>query len=143
MKISIEILDIIKKSTDGCPYEIGGILGSSNGEIIDSVVIDKPDTKPLRRCSYEPNVECLNQNIDLWQDNGVSFKGIFHTHFGGVKTLSCGDVKYINTIMEAMPSQIEYLYFPIFVLPDCKLISYRASITDGKVHIQEDILTIE
>lgn len=143
MRISIGVLDIIKSSTDGCHYEIGGILGSCNGNVIDSVVIDKLDTDPIRRCSYEPNVEYLNQNIELWQKKGISFKGIFHTHFIGVKTLSCGDIEYINSIMKAMPKQIEYLYFPVFVLPDCELICYKANFTDGKVHIQEDILTIE
>ena len=143
MKINIEILDIIKNSTDNYPYEIGGILGSSNGEIIDKIVIDKLDAIPQRRCTYEPNVEYLNKNIDLWQENDVSFKGIFHTHFGGAKTFSSGDVKYINSIMEAMPPHIEYLYFPIFVLPDCNLVCYRASMVSGSVHIQDDILIIE
>ena len=66
VRININVLDIIKSSTDNCYYEIGGILGSSNGEIIDNIVVDKPDTRPMRRCSYEPNVEYLNQNIIIY-----------------------------------------------------------------------------
>ena len=37
--------------------------------------------------------------------------------------------------MQAMPAQIEYLYFPIFVLPERELVSYKAKKTGTKINI--------
>jgi len=141
--ISKTILNIIKSSTMNSSYEMGGILGSSNGKVIDNIVIDKPRINTNKRCLYEPNVEYLNYSIELWQAKNILFKGIFHTHFVGVKTLSCGDITYITSIMKSMPEHIEYLYFPLFVLPECELICYKAFFMDEKINIQEDILIID
>lgn len=143
MRILKSVIDTINDSISGLPPETGGILGSHDNELIDEVVMDSPVPTNTRPCSYFPNVDFLNQNIKLWQDNGISFAGIFHTHFAGVKTLSCGDRKYINAIMCAMPQQINGLYFPVFVLPDRELVCYKAIRTNGIIDIQAEELVIE
>lgn len=143
MRISKSVIDTINNSISDLPPETGGILGSYDKELIDEVVIDSPSPTNTRPCSYFPNVDFLNQNIKLWQDNGISFAGIFHTHFAGVKTLSSGDKKYIDAIMKSMPSYIEYLYFPIFVLPDRELVCYKAIRSNKIIDIQTENLVIE
>ena len=143
MRILKSVIDTINDSILDMPPETGGILGSHDNELIDEVIMDSPGPTNTRPCSYFPNVDFLNQNIKLWQDNGISFAGIFHTHFAGVKTLSWGDKKYIDAIMKSMPSYIEYLYFPIFVLPDRELVCYKAIRTNGIIDIQAEELVIE
>lgn len=143
MKIKKSIIATINNSVVDFPIEAGGILGSHDGDVIDKVIVDIPDEKPEKPCSYSPNVDFLNQNIQLWQEQNILLKGIFHTHFMNVKTLSCGDKKYITEIMNAMPNDIDYLYFPIFVLPDKILVCYKAYKADSAVEIKSEELQIE
>lgn len=143
MRIAKQIIETMNAYIGERPPETGGILGSHDNQLIDAVVMDLPDLTNTRPCSYFPNVDFLNQNIKLWQDNGISFAGIFHTHFAGVKTLSCGDREYINAIICAMPQQINRLYFPIFVLPDRELVCYKAIRSNKIIDIQTENLVIE
>lgn len=138
MRILKSVVDTIDRSIADTPPETGGILGSHGGGLIDEVVMDLPAVKNTRPCSYYPNVEFLNHTIELWQKNGISFLGIFHSHFVGVRTLSGGDLRYIKAIMEAMPSTVDSLYFPVFVLPDRELVCYRAQKNGGAVEITRE-----
>lgn len=143
MIIDKETYNTINNSITGDPPETGGIIGSADGEIIDKVIIDVPELPAERMCSYAPNVDFLNKNIEIWQNEGIVFKGVFHTHFMGVKTLSCADKQYINAIMNAMPDEIKYLYFPVFVLPDRRLVCYKATFKEGKTNIMRDEVKIK
>lgn len=143
MKITRSVLDAINTSVSDYPPETGGILGSHNGLLIDELVMDIPVEASDRPCSYYPNTDFLNENIEAWQQRNISFMGIFHTHFVGVKTLSCGDKKYINAIMAAMPDTIEFLYFPVFVLPERTLVCYKAQRACNEVEIFSEELQIE
>ncbi|MBO5382706.1 MAG: hypothetical protein J6A30_00215 [Ruminococcus sp.] len=143
MKITHSVLAEINTAVQDYPYETGGILGSSNGKVIDKLIMDHPSGTPERLCSYSPNTGFLNHCINKWQESNVSFMGIFHTHFVGVKTLSHGDKKYINTIMATMPDTIEYLYFPVFVLPERILVCYKAQRVCDEVEISSEELEIE
>ncbi len=142
MIILNEVFETINKNVPDFPPETGGIIGSAHGEIIDSVVMDHSDSSGKRKCSYSPNVDFLNSSIATWQKSGIAFKGIFHTHFAGVKTLSCADKHYIDTIMNAMPKSIQYLYFPIFVLPGRRMVCYRAERLDNMTKITSEIVNI-
>lgn len=135
MKITRHSFEIMDKMISAEPPESGGILGSSDGKCITDVILDKTDQTASKCCRYEPNVDYLNECIAEWLDRNISFKGIFHTHFAGVATLSDADIQYIESIMQAMPAQIEYLYFPIFVLPERELVSYKAKKTGTKINI--------
>lgn len=143
MRILKSIIDTINNSISGVPPETGGILGSRNNELVDEIVMDLPDSTNTRPCSYFPNVDFLNRNIESWQNNCIFFMGVFHTHFAGVKSLSIGDKKYINVIINAMPPQIDTLYFPVFVLPDRELICYKAKCVNGIVDIHKESLIVE
>ena len=93
MKIQIEILKCLNDSITGEPPEIGGILGSLDGDTITHFVMDEIGLMPKRMCSYSPNVNFLNNCIENWTQDNISFKGIFHTHFAGVNSLSKADEK--------------------------------------------------
>lgn len=143
MRIKKSVIDIINDSVTGLAQETGGILGSSDNILIDEIVMDIVDSENTRPCSYFPNVDFLNQNIQSWKKKGIAFKGIFHTHFVGVKTLSQGDREYIRAIMNAMPLSVDSLYFPVFVLPNRVLIGYRAKKRNGKIEISGEEIFIE
>ena len=135
MNILKSILNELDLRITDVPPEIGGILGCRNGEdVISEVVFDRQSDG--YSCGYRPNVEFFNQVIEEWTNRDIAFVGLFHTHFFGVKTLSAADEEYIRTIICAMPSDVERLYFPIFVLPDRTLIAYLAERKNGNVDIR-------
>ncbi len=142
MIIEVSALKKIDLSISDFPPETGGILGSLDGSIVTDVIIDEKEMPSQHACSYAPNVEFLNACLYDWMLEGKYFMGIFHTHFCGVRTLSFADKKYIVDIMNAMPQEINSLYFPIFVLPDRELICYKAVKRRKVIYIENDILQI-
>ena len=136
-------LELLNKSIKDIRFECGGILGSSQNEIIDNVVFDDIRHQKRIRCSYAPNVEFLNKCILQWQQENIRFWGMFHTHFAGVKTLSEADETYIRIIMNAMPEEIYCLYFPIYVLPERELVGYVAKRTLGDIKIESNYVIIK
>lgn len=140
MNILTSVYQYILNSVPAVPPEIGGILGSVDGVVCECQI----DTGHCTSCGcyYSPNVDILNNTIKNWQGAGILFHGIFHTHFFGVQTLSDGDIAYIDAILQAMPTYIGELYFPIVVLPEKLMVSYLA-IRNGKtVEIKNDELNI-
>jgi len=117
--------------------ETGGIIGGKDG-IITEFIFDKRPGSPSR---YYPDVEKLNAAIDRWQQKGISFYGIVHTHLQNAPELSHGDKEYILTIMEAMPTYISHLYFPI-VVPGKGLTSHKAVRVHNKINIISDDIKI-
>lgn len=142
MRVTEAVINKLNKLISDELPEIGGIIGSVKEGIITEVIMDEISASPNIMCHYEPNVDFLNQYIAEWLDNGIEFKGVFHTHFSGVRTMSYADKKYINAIMRNMPQSIKYLYFPIFVLPDRKFICYKAEIINNEIYIYQEEVTI-
>lgn len=141
MKIIEESFNKINKLISDEPPETGGILGSNDDNCITDIILDKPCNTYSRFCCYEPNIPYLNKCIADWANERIHFKGIFHTHFAGVRSLSDADVKYIHVIMEKMPDQIKFLYFPVFVLPDRELVCYKAERKDGVIYMcREEVI---
>lgn len=143
MRVSKKIIELLSNFVPSLSYETGGILGSNGNEVVDEIAIDKPKNFGMKACSYSPNIDYLNDIIEQWQDRNIEFVGIFHSHFGNACKLSNNDVEYIHRIMHAMPHQIERLYFPVFVLPCKKMISYKAVRFDNVIIIQDDELILE
>jgi hypothetical protein len=141
MRISKNIFQEIIQAVPFQPPEIGGILGGTNG-VISSWQFDSGVASGCG-CFYAPNVSKLNQTILHWQNSGIDFLGIFHTHFFGVRSLSNGDIAYINAIMHTMPECIGKLYFPIVVLPEIEMIPYLAHRNGKLVELMVDDLIIE
>lgn len=139
MKITQTALNKIVFLSPKKPPETGGILGSKNDDVITDVIFDKRNlSNSNKMCCYAPDVVFFNKQIERWLSSDINFKGVFHTHFAGVKTLSKADVKYVFSIMNNMPDEIVELHFPIFVVPNCELICYTASRTE----IFEEKITI-
>lgn len=141
MRIKKEIYNNILTSVKDIPPESGGILGEKDG-VIQFVVYDE-GRKTRKMCSYSPNVQKLNVVIQDWQEKGILFCGIFHTHFFGVETLSEGDRLYIKMIMEQMPIEIKRLFFPIVLLPQREMVVYVAKKEQEQLIIKQDIVSIE
>ena len=143
MIITASVYDKVNRSVSGNPPEIGGIIGSSDNNIINEVVVDFPTFPVEMHCSYTPNVDFLNKCIEIWSKNGICFKGIFHTHFMGIKSLSIADKRYIKVIMSSMTKEIEYLYFPIFILPNREFSVYVARKHFNDIQILPDEVIIK
>ena len=68
--------------------------------------------------------------------------GLYHIHFNDVKSLSAGDVRYINEIMYSMPAEIDKLYFPLVILPSKEMICYSAKKKDAVVIKSESLIIV-
>ena len=142
MIIKKEIFEYIVLIANKENPEMGRMLGSSLNGIITDIVPDLPDKIQRCRFEYYPNIAFLNEEIEKWAEKSIEFLGMFHTHFSGYRDLSKADKKYINTIMQSVVGIVEYLYFPIFVLPDNELIVYKAYFIDSEIMIVNEKLEI-
>lgn len=142
MKIKKEIFDKISAVANSKNLEIGGIIGSSKDGIVTDMVADFSSNTVECRFEYYPNIKFLNAQIEKWAENGVDFLGLFHTHFSGSKNLSYADKEYINEIMISSKDIIDFLYFPIFTLPNNELNIYKAYFEGEKLIILNDELII-
>lgn len=134
------VKSVYKKILENVPThmpETGGMLGGQDGTVT-KVVFDDGKDDDFRRCHYTPNVTMLNSCLVEWSESGIEFYGLFHTHFYGVSSLSKGDEIYIKKILEAMPKSKKELFFPIIVLPDKKIISYRCCLDGSNLVVAED-----
>lgn len=140
MTIYRHIYDTLICAFPPVPPEAGGLLGSSDG-CICAFVYD-PGTPDMTRGCYTPNIPFLNGVISQWQEQGITFSGIVHSHPPGQSGLSEADLSYICTIMEHMPPQIQALYFPV-VIPGEGVFSYQArqgrTVTSDTIIIQKEI----
>lgn len=93
------------------PPETGGILGMRNGTL-DTVLFDG-NRRSRNDCTYTPDTEFFNRIISHWQQHGIRFCGVFHTHALQWPSLSQEDKNYALLIAKAMPSRLRPLYFPL------------------------------
>jgi len=119
--------------------EVGGILGGENN-IITEFEFDE-GTALTSKQHYYPNIEKLNIYLESWQEDNIQFYGIAHSHFQDERGLSPGDIDYIHAIMSAMPSYIDFLYFPI-ILPQREMVSFKAVRAKNGVNIVNDDIKI-
>lgn len=120
-------------SSPPCPPETGGILGGNHG-VITHIVTDRGLGDYDR---YVPDTSYLNRAIAQWAEHGISFMGIYHTHFNNDIGLSHGDKRYISEIMDGTGDG-SVLYFPI-VLPGKSIIAYRAEKNGRLLVVCEDV----
>ena len=135
----MKITDCVYKeliSLKSVPPETGGIIGAK-GDIIDTVFLDNPNGEGF----YVPNIEFINSVISQWENDGISFCGMFHTHAPQWSTLSKEDENYIRNIMSSMPARIEKLYFPL-VFPNKGIKAYAAVKKEQLIYIKEEKLGI-
>lgn len=142
MKITETVLKQIESIASSKSFEIGGILGTEDNDIISFIIPDLPDGFVGCRFEYFPNTDFLNEQIEKWAENRIDFCGLFHTHFSGSTTLSDTDKEYIKAIMLSAEGISEQLYFPVFTLPDNKLTAYKACFEKEDVIIDIDELIV-
>lgn len=140
MRIERKILNEIINCMPAVPPEAGGIIGGRAGLVC---LWEYDAGRPEKGCVYRPNVDVMNGIIAEWIEQDYDFMGIVHVHFGGVSTLSEGDIRYIEKIMEAMPGCIAQLYFPIVVQPNRLMASYIACVNEaGGLTIVKDEIEV-
>ncbi len=129
---------IYQELINNCSFkvELGGILGLTS-DIITHYQFDEPTD--ISEYYYHPNTENLNTIISKWQNEGIVFTGIFHSHPTGITNLSFDDEKYINNIMHSVP--LSTLYFPI-VSPGKEIYFHRAELKNNMVIIYDEPITI-
>ena len=129
MKITRDVIVKIESLREYSDRECGAVLGSSDGEVIDFAELDVPQI--CDRFAYSPDIGYLNKVIAGWRSCGIEFRGLLHTHLFDVPDLSESDRVYIDTIIRAAPDGYDGLLFPVFVLPDARLLAYYAERTAG------------
>lgn len=142
MKVTKKVINVLTYGIGNDPPETGGIFGIKNCGVVSKVILEKKKEVFKCACRYVPDVDFLNKCIEEWENNKISFAGMFHTHFAGVKTLSDTDEKYICNIMKCMPDSVSVLYFPVWVLPEKILVGYRAEKVENGIHISNEEVII-
>lgn len=123
------------------PPETGGVLLGFNS-IIDTVVFDVEKNKANTSIiNYIPNVKFLNECISVSCGQGKDFFGMFHTHASQWDSLSSADMHYIKNIMDAMPTEIKFLYFPI-VYPGKCVKPYKVLKNPNTLMIREEMIKL-
>ncbi len=120
------------------PPEYGGIIGGQN-DIIKNFVFDS-GLATHNYDSYIPNVSKLNDILNEWHLKNIKFFGLLHTHRNSAETLSCADISYIKKFFQNNMFE-QALYFPI-VIPNEKIICYKAYCSSGDITIQKEHLSI-
>lgn len=144
MIIKKNVHDYIVNNVPDFNFESGGMLGADYKKIITSVQLDAGlHFQGMKICSYYPDTDMLNKCILEWSKKDITFSGIFHTHFSEVASFSAGDLKYIKEILLAMPEEIDTVYFPLLLMPERKLIPFKAQLVNEQVSITEDTLNMD
>lgn len=132
-KIYNEVLSLVRPA----PPETGGVLGLTNGVVahfaFDKGLVQAP-------CCYVPDVQKLNGVIEKWQNEGIDFGGIVHSHTPHEKELSEGDKEYITKILACMPLEYKTLYFPLII--EKRIIPYKVRAVDGGIEISREEIII-
>ena len=135
--------NIYQKIIDCCSAnsnETGGIIGGKNG-VVGEFVFDESLDNGESGCYY-PDTILLNRYLSDWQQRGIDFYGIVHSHFQKSYELSSGDKEYINSIMMVMPTGTNHLYFPLVFPNEKKMVSFSATRIGGMTKIICDEINI-
>ena len=95
-----EVLNGIRSTIGARKPEWGGILGSTDGIHIDRYYFDS--TALRTGCSYTMDTDALNRVIHKWNDEGIRFIGVIHSHPNGATSPSGGDLRLAERIIETM-----------------------------------------
>lgn len=136
MNISKEVLCAIYDSIGAYVPEKGGMLGTSDGLMVDNYEFDY--SAKVGYASYTPNVTFLDEALSDWCDNGVGLIGFVHSHPMGCIHPSNADINYTAKIIKA--AEVDHLFIPIINNdPDTgffKMYGYVVSINKkGKVSV--------
>lgn len=138
MRIKYEVYNKILYSAKPSPVETGGFLGGK-GSLISNVVIDN---KNKSYGKYQPDTALLNRTMEAWENDGIDFLGIYHSHYPSNIFLSTGDRTYIDEIMKSVGNRYKALYFPVVIL-NKEMYVYKAEYRNSKTIITREQLIFE
>ncbi len=142
-KITDKIYDRLYNFIGTHPAERGVMLGSSDGETIDTCAEDH--NANTSSAAYDPDIDYLNQIIKEWKQEGITFVGFCHSHPRGVTNPSIPDIDYSRKILGAFKS-LPKLWLPIAqTIPDTgqfKLFPYAAVRNQDNVDIKPARLSV-
>ena len=99
------------------PAESGGMLGSSDGgKTIDAYYFDVSSANSSN--TYTPDTNALNRIIGEWNQRGIQFCGMIHSHPLGYAGPSLPDYEYADRILTAMKLPRNLIYLPIVQVHD-------------------------
>lgn len=120
IKVSKSVIEDIINSLGKTPYETGGLIGSSDNNVIDSFCfIEGRDSSATE---YIPNVELMQQGIMMWDEKHIRFKGIIHSHLD-YQHLSVKDIEMARKILSI--NSLSNILLPVFVVQGQRLIWYE------------------
>lgn len=122
IKVSRETIEKISRFLDSTQYESGGLIGSSNGEMIDVFYYDKG--KRSNTYEYIPDVNKLQRQLLNWDEAHIIFQGIIHSHSISDR-LSPRDIQMAREILNM--NKLSKLYMPIYLLNARKFFWYEVS----------------
>lgn len=103
---SQDALDNILAAIATKKAEQGGALGmNAQTGRVDHFFFDERAHRTS--VEYSPNAEKVTEVINAWQENGVDFCGMIHSHPGNFCQPSEGDVRYARRILDAMPQTLK------------------------------------
>lgn len=132
MKILSKVYNDILQNTPNLPTETGGLIGMENGIVSEYYKDIGISTEKIDQ--YIPNVNDLNRIIEKWNKENILFCRIYHSHYLGDMRLSKGDMQYIKSILKALQSITDRLYFPL-VFPKKEILVFQAVICKSNVMI--------
>jgi len=112
IKMTSEVFAQIKNSIGSRPSETGGMLGTKDGETIDTFFFD--EEAKTTGVLYVPNIDKIKHVLNVeWntQVPKVGFSGFIHSHPYGATYPSGPDETYAIRIMKSF--KIDYFYMPI------------------------------
>lgn len=104
--ISAAVLDEITKGIATRKPERGGALGmdAKSGRIVRFYLDDQGSRTSAM---YSPNAGKITEIINAWEEEGISFCGMIHSHPGQLCQPSEGDFRYAGQILSAMPQTLK------------------------------------
>ena len=113
LTITADVFAGIRATIGSMPPEQGGALGGRYDGDITEFVFD--ETARRSGATYSPNHKFLNNLFEQeWNPRGIRFRGFVHSHPGGFRGPSGGDLDYCRRILRAIP-ELEVLYLPIIM----------------------------
>lgn len=104
--ISAEVLDKIIEGIATKKPEHGGALGmdTKTGQIVRFYLDDQGARTSVE---YSPDAEKITEIINSWEEEGIAFCGMIHSHPGQFCQPSEGDYRYAKRILAAMPQTLK------------------------------------
>lgn len=104
VQMSQETFDGIIEAIGTQEPEQGGALGMDKNGVVTHFYHDEDAS--VSGCTYTPSNKEITQVIQRWEQDGIRFCGMIHSHPGTAGVPSPGDMEYAERILAAMPETL-------------------------------------